>query len=320
MSVSDEATVSAQLSAILAKHPDVPGVSVAISRGYKVYSAAAGFAKVSTTGEQSGIPLTTDHFLQCASLSKTVGTAFAIEYFTKCGIPMTHSVKALLDSIGSSWRIICNPSATNMDASAGDRVTLAMLVNHTALGMHYVYGIPHSSRMPSCLELISGSAYTASFGYQPLLLERAPGERFAYSGGGFLVMQHIIETMEGSSKSINEICADFCMKSGMKTDMKPSFTFAYDDLPDTAYAWGHLTKERLVQPNDHGRLKFPSFAAGAMGTPTAMLQFLCHLAMAYKCPVGSGGISQQTAQLMLGEASLQDKGAVEFMRAKVISL
>ena len=67
-----------------------------------------------------------------------------------------------------------------------------------------------------------------------------------------------------------------------------------------------------------GRLKFPSFAAGGLCTPSALLNFLLHLTIAYNTPGGkSGAISHATARLMLGEESLVDKGSVEFMRAKV---
>ena len=43
----------------------------------------AGFARVS-----SGEAMTPEHYLECASLSKTVGTAFAIEYFTNRGVSL----------------------------------------------------------------------------------------------------------------------------------------------------------------------------------------------------------------------------------------
>jgi len=80
---------------------------------------------------------------------------------------------------------------------------------------------------------------------------------------------------------------------------------------------GHTGFAAIHQPNDGGRLKFPPLAAGALCTPTSLLTFLCHLAYAYENPSGSGGISHGTAVAMLGDDALIDRGAVNFMRAKV---
>ena len=74
---------TADLETILSAHPDVAGVSIAIARDYNVTPLAAGFASLST-----GEKMTTDHYLECASLSKTIAAAFGIDYFTKRGIPM----------------------------------------------------------------------------------------------------------------------------------------------------------------------------------------------------------------------------------------
>ena len=50
---------------------------------------------------------------------------------------MTTSANSMLERSGSSWRITF-PPGKHMPANWLDKVTLAMLVNHTALGMHYV--------------------------------------------------------------------------------------------------------------------------------------------------------------------------------------
>ncbi len=283
------------LSALLQKHSKVPGASIAIINDHKVTSVVAGLARVKTNEE-----FTPEHFVQCASLSKTVASAFALEYFASKGIETTMSVNELLRSINAKWQIKC--SANLNDVS--NEVTLAMLVNHTALGMHYVYGIPLSSTMPTPLELIDGSS--KNYGYESLLLERLPGTKFAYSGGGFVVLQYLLETMEQSS--IDVITRDFLDRCGLK-----DFTFTQLNSPiTTRFAHGHLTPEKEVTP-----LAFPPLAAGGLCTPTALATFLCHLSLAYSNAEGSGGISQRTARRMLGEEALLDLGAKEFMGAKV---
>ncbi|KAH8052114.1 beta-lactamase [Aureococcus anophagefferens] len=65
--------------------------------------------------------------------------------------------------------------------------------------MHYVPGVPRSAPFPDALALVSGSdAAPAPHGYASLDVDRAPGTRFAYSGGGFLVLQHLLEAASGA--------------------------------------------------------------------------------------------------------------------------
>lgn len=296
---------SSDLSAILAKHQDVAGVSVAISYDFStIKSVSAGYACLKRRE-----PLTTRHYLQCASLSKTIAAAFAIEYFSKRGIPMSTSVNSLLAAYSSSW-LICLPPDNSTAIYSPDSVTLAMLVNHTALGMHYVYGIPMSHPTPSPMQLLDGSC--KNYGYDALYLLRRPGESFAYSGGGFIVLQLLLETME--SKPIQEITQDFLNRVGLR-----EFTFSHENIDGKSYAMGHLSRSKQVQPDDGGRLKFSPFAAGAVCTPESLLAFLMNIAKAYNSFSDNEdhGISRQTARLMLGESGLLDLGAVEFMRAKV---
>jgi hypothetical protein len=283
------------LSSILEKHPQVPGSSIALIADGNVTAFCAGMART-----HFNEPFTREHYLQCASLSKTIAAAFAIDYFYNRSITMDTSVNVLLKACSSTWLITSNDPALNPD-----NVTLAMLINHTALGMHYVYGIPLTHRTPSALELLDGSC-AVQYKYQALFLEREAGQSFSYSGGGFVVLQHLIETMEHAP-------IDIITKSYLNGCGLDEFTFVQLTGPLTAkYAYGHLNSDIEIQP-----LAFPPFAAGGLCTPRAFAMLLQKLMQAYHCPIGAGGISHYAARLMLGEHSLIDRGAVDFMGAKV---
>ena len=104
---------------------------------------------------------------------------------------------------------------SNMDDFEADDVTLAMLVNHTALGMHYVFGFPiqfYSDEVQP-IHLLEGSGLAALYGYKKLLLEKKPGSKFSYSGGGFVVLQYLLEELE--KKPIEEITRDFLDGCGL---------------------------------------------------------------------------------------------------------
>jgi len=258
--------------------------------------------------------MTEHHYLQCASLSKTIAAAFSIDYFNKRNISMTTSVNALLRSIHSQWIITSSSSSSSSSNSSHctydpEEVTLSMLINHTALGMHYVYGIPFTQSLTlQPLQLLDGTY--SHIGYKPLVLDRHPGVRFSYSGGGFVVLQYLLETMEG--KSIDEMTREYLDGCGLH-----EFTFtqskAISSSSSVLIAYGHKSLQEEVIP-----LVFPPLAAGALCPSSSLASFLVHLTTAYHNKNdGSGSISYNVARQMLGEDSMIDLGAFDFMGAQV---
>jgi allantoicase len=138
------------------------------------------------------------------------------------------------------------------------------------------------------------------FGYEPLAVTAKPGTTFKYSGGGFLVLEYLIECLSG--KKISELTTPFLSNLGLE-----HLTFQQADLPGQSYADGYFDDGKVVPS---GRLMFPAFAAGAMGSAHDMLEVLRHLGAAYLNLEGSGGISHDTARLMLHG---RDLGCREFM-------
>ena len=47
-----------------------------------------------------------------------------------------------------------------------------------------------------CIPTLTSDGSQDAAGYHRIYLYRRPGGRFGYSGAGFLVMEHLIETME----------------------------------------------------------------------------------------------------------------------------
>ena len=170
-----DARATLYLEALCQKH-HVTGVSVAMllpDRGGSgdgvVQTMCAGSARREGGGgadrdpgvAAAEVPMTSATWLQIASLSKTLGTAFALEVFAARGIdPATTRVNALLGTLGVDWRLEDDDALMMATAtSCADAVTLAQLVNHTALGMHYVPGVPLSrdGGMPAARALLEGA-------------------------------------------------------------------------------------------------------------------------------------------------------------------
>ncbi len=220
-----------------------------------------------------------DTMFEIASLSKPLASAYCLEFFKKNNIELDMPVNSLFEKTSSPFRLSDNS------------VRLEHLLNHTALNGHYVQGHPLSKPMPSWADLL-----------KDVKVLNTPGEKFSYSGGGFLVLEHLIESI--TKKTIQEISYHFFAEMGLK-----NLTFNLKNIPGKNYACGYFDGLKEVPGT---RLQFPAFAAGGLGSSTDMAQFLVHLTRAYHNLQGSGSISHDTAALMLHG---RDKGSMEFMGA-----
>ena len=298
-----------QLQGLLEQYK-VAGVSIAVLGAGDITSQTAGLSckqgsrTPSSVHRRDDVPMYDSTWLQLASLSKTLGTAFAIEYFKKQGIGMDSGVNPLLKAAGSTFRL---RSAPGKLAEWVEQVTLAQLVNHSGLGMHYVNGVPMSKPMPSMVALMSGSAEAlAPYGYACLDLTKEPGTKFGYSGGGFMVLQHLLEAKEG--RPIAELMDTFLAAAG--TTASTGISFNTREVAGKQYAEGFGDDGTHIAP-----LQFPPLSAGASGTPVALLDFLRQLALAYRRPEGCGPIGHDTSVAMLTPGP--DLGSEAFMRARV---
>jgi allantoicase/malate synthase/CubicO group peptidase (beta-lactamase class C family)/2-oxo-4-hydroxy-4-carboxy--5-ureidoimidazoline (OHCU) decarboxylase len=255
----------------------VIGASIAVHRRGRIQAIPLG---ESVKGSE---PVTAETRFEIASLSKTVGAAFALEYFRKNGIPLGTPVNALFAKTKSTFRL--------QGEWAGE-VTLEHLLSHTALNMHYVNGFAFGMALPPSGELIDGK-----HGYEGIRVVNFPGTRFSYSGAGFLVLEHLIESLEG--RDIRRLTRPFLDRLGVK---RMDFDAASADC-----AHGYRDSG---EPIKGSRFNFPAFAAGGFASSTDMSGFLSHLARAYARVEGSAGISHDTAVLMLHG---RDRGARDFM-------
>lgn len=213
-----------------------------------------------------------DEWFELASLSKTVAAAFALEYFSNKKIALEASVDKLLKKYNS-------PFSFN-----NDKLQIKHLLNHSAMNLHYVKGYELGKPMPSTEELM-----------KEVKIICEPGSEFHYSGGGFIVLQYIIELIE--KKPIHEVTHDFM--TGM--------SFLQTNLRGPEYATGYFDNGEKVPGT---RLMFPAMAAGALGSSSAMAQFLNQLTSAFHNIEGSKLVSHDTAVQMLYGT---DNGCREFM-------
>ena len=272
---------------------NVQGASVALSRSGGDNIQTLSFGKAN---ERDKVDPKT--MFEIASLSKTFASAFAIEYFANRGIPLTTSANKLLRDCGSSFRL-SHPN----NVEWGEQVNLQHLMSHSALNMHYVNGVPLNAEenMLPIKDFLNGNK---KYDYPAIEVLSKPGTVFHYSGGGFLVLQHLIESFE-KNDSIQNIMEPFLRKLGIANG---TLTFEGKPENENQIARGYSDSGEMY--GNGGRKMFPAYPAGACGTPESVSKLLQHLTTAYNDPNGSGPISHDTAITMLHGT---DKGCKHFM-------
>ena len=174
-------------------------------------------------------------------------------------------------------------------------------MRHEALNLHYVNGAAGDRKLPDIEELLGGSK---EIGLDAVAVISKPGSEFHYSGGGFIVLEYLIEAV--SRESIVDLTRPFLTKLGL-------FDISFDqyDQPDVEVADAVTADGELVAG---GRKHFPAFAAGALGTPRAMQEFLTNLSDAFEVLHPRQSISHDTGVQMLSSV---EKGSLEFMKARM---
>jgi malate synthase len=279
------------ISEIQKKHK-VLAIDVAVSQKGRTQNLLMDKA----SDKNSSFSLDSIPFFQIASLSKSFASAFAIEYFTKKNIDLSEKVNGLLKKLGSPYLI--EPKAI------GDLVEIKHLLSHSALNMHYVNGIDNSLPFPNVVELLNGNE---QYNYKKVEAICYPGSEFHYSGGGFLVLEHLIELLE--KKNIQDCTFDFLNSCSLG-----EVTFANEKVgtfQNKSYRY-HLTSGFFDgdKPFKVKAMNFPAFAAGAHGTARGVTYFLNLLTKAYADVQSKNTISHDTACLMLNGT---DNGSREFM-------
>jgi CubicO group peptidase (beta-lactamase class C family) len=156
-----------------------PGLAVAlVHHGQVVWAAGYGMADPAT-----GQPVTASTRFQAASLSKPV-TAWGVLRLVESGrIGLDEPVLGRL----RRWRLPPSP----LDA---DGITVRRLLSHTAgLSVHGYVGLTSNRPLPSIVASLSGETGD-SF---PVELLEAPGRRWLYSGGGYSLLQLLVEELTG---------------------------------------------------------------------------------------------------------------------------
>lgn len=158
-------------------HHAVPGVAVAILRHGKVENLRGYGTRVA--GRKLGVGANT--LFSVGSVSKVATAALCLRLVSLGRLDLDRDVGHWL----TRWRI---PAGPGEDRGA---ITLRMLLSHTAgFNVHGFKDLAPGAPLPTLAQTLNGAAPAIN---KPLERIGRAGERMRYSGGGYMVVQAVIE-------------------------------------------------------------------------------------------------------------------------------
>ncbi len=158
----------------------IPAVGIAVVHEGKI-AWARGFGVVALGGP----PVTPDTLFQAASISKPI-TALAVLHLAQIG---TLGLDTDVNGYLNSWKLPSNRFTQQHP------VTLRELLTHSAgITVHGFPGYAKDQRLPTLVQVLNGVAPSNS---PPIRADTLPGSVWRYSGGGYVIVQQLLEDVTG---------------------------------------------------------------------------------------------------------------------------
>lgn len=237
---------------------NVPGVSVAVIRGYRL-DWAKGYG---VADRQTQAPVTNQTLFQAASMSKPVAAMGTLKLVERGLLDLDRDVNRDL----KSWKVPAN-QFTRQHA-----VDLRSLLSHTAgTTVHGFPGYAAGERLPTLQQILEGVKPANS---PPVIVNKVPGRGFRYSGGGIEIEQRLV--IDVTNKPFPEV-----MRNLVLGPLEMSSSTYHQPLPKEFWpraAAAHDGKGRVIPGKWH---VYPEMAAaGLWTTPTDMSRYVIEVLLA----------------------------------------
>ena len=229
-------------------------------------------------------PFDNDTLFQACSISKPITALAVIKLCQEGKLNLDTPISQYLLSEQLSW--ISTPQ-THLLVS---QVTLRLLLSHTSgLGLHGHLGYS-TTPVPTLEEILTGSPPANN---EPIKLNLLPGQKLSYSGGGFIVIQLLLENR--LQKPFHQIMDETILQPLKMTRS------TYQILPaiEKNYAPAYLTGKLKSDPDYH--LQPESAAAGLWTTPSDLLKAVQTLQLGLESEDSHDFLQKRWADIMLTE-------------------
>jgi len=239
---------------------NVPGVSIALINDLRV-EWARGYG-VLQVGKRE--PVTPETLFQAASVAKLVVAVAALHYVESGALDLDGDVNQSL----VSWQVPEN------EFTAEERVTLRRLLSHSAgVTVGGFRGYALGEQVPNLQQILSGQWPANS---PPIRVDIVPGTEYRYSGGGYMIVQQLLEDVVG------EPFSEIMQKSVLEPWGMAASTFE-SPLPEqlrSIAASGHRADGGGIPGGWH---TYPEMGAGASmwATPSDLAHFATRVMQVY---------------------------------------
>lgn len=225
----------------------VPGVSVAV-----LHDGAIAWARGYGVTRANGLPVTPDTLFQAGSISKPVTALAALRLVEQNRLTLDGDVNDQL----KGWKLPVPP---------GQHVTLRQLLGHVAgTTVHGFPGYAAGQPVPDVDAVLDGRAPANT---KPVLVDTPPGTLWRYSGGGYTVVQKLIEDATG--RPFATVLRDEVLQLAGMT--QSSFAQPLPAPLLDRVAWPHDGSGKPVEGGPH---TYPELAAaGLWSTPSDLLRY-----------------------------------------------
>jgi len=264
------AQMDALVPRLLQKHR-VAGTSIAlVHNGEVVWAQGYGLAD-----KINGISVTLDTVFQAASISKPVSAWGVMRLVEEGKLNLDAPVERYL----TRWHL--PPSEFDHDG-----VTIRRLLSHSAgLSLHGYPGFEPGQPLPTVEESLSG----ATGGAGDVRVVQEPGLKFSYSGGGYTLLQLVVEEVTG------ETFAAYVQREILDALGMTNSNFECTSEPQPATAAAYDAHGQLL-PN---YLFMAKAAAGLCTTAPDLARFVAAgMTGPHGEPIGRGVLSPDTLTLM----------------------
>lgn len=269
----------------------IPAVGIAVIDQGKVISSKS-FGYLSHTHEDK---VDENTLFQAGSLSKPVAAVVALKLVEEGKISLDQNVDDLL----KGWKV------GTLGGFSGDEVTLRQLLSMTSgLDTGGYYGYAPEEKLPTLIQVLEGQSPANN---RPLHLVRKPGTKYDYSGGGYEVIELLINSITNST--LPEVAQT---KLFIPLSMAESYFF--QPLPEEL-----RTRAAQATDKDGNAFLFPwrvnpeLAAAGLWSTPRDIAKFVLAIIKAYQ------GDSQSILSTETARQALRQQSATQYGLGFVIS-
>ena len=250
--ISEQPTPTRSLSTMM-QQLGVTGISIAVFKNARI------IAKKSTgVVTHNGRAIDSQTLFQAGSISKPVAAVATMQLAQAGFVDLDHDVNTYL----KEWKLPTN------EFTSTEKVTLRRIMSHTAgMTVHGFWGYPEGAAIPDTVSVLDGQPPANS---PPIRVDVEPGSIWRYSGGGYTVIQKLLEDVTGAA--FPDLLQDKVLQPARMN--RSTFSAIQLNQSETNIAQPHDETGVLIEggPRVH-----PEYAAAALWTTASDL---AHFAMA----------------------------------------